>query len=80
MSTHRIVYEGPASLAVQTATRLADADGVELTSSSAPEMQDSGDVVLPLTVEGTTDAVVAAVARLGEELPAGATITISESP
>jgi hypothetical protein len=79
MSRHRIVYKGPSSLAVQTATLLADAQGVELMSSEAPEPRD-GMVVLALTVEGSADAIDAAVHRIQEELPAGATITVTEVP
>ncbi|MDQ4097319.1 MAG: hypothetical protein M3144_05560 [Actinomycetota bacterium] len=78
MTTLRVTYEGPSSLAVPTATQLADAEGVELTSSEAPEKRSGGrgEVRLRLTVEGSTDAVLDAVARVREGLPAGATLSI----
>jgi hypothetical protein len=78
MTTHRIIYHGPASLAVQTATMLANAEGIELASSEAPGSRTSGDVRLALTIKGSTDAIIDAVARIREGLPLGATITIGE--
>jgi hypothetical protein len=80
MTTHRIIYEGPASLAVPTATLLADAEGVELTSSQTPEHrgQAGAEVVLALTVEASSEAIAAAVARIREGLPSSATITMSD--
>ncbi len=78
MTTHRITYEGPSSLAVPTATMLADAMGVELRSSEPPAPSDGpwDKVVLVLTVEGTPDAVEGAVGSLRASLPAGASITV----
>lgn len=75
---HRIRYEGPAALAIEVATRLADADGVELTASEPPERaEDGGDqVVLVVTVDGTSEAVTAALDALGDALPEGATIAV----
>ena len=79
MTAYLIKYEGPPSLAVQTATMLADADGVELTSSEPPERRDDqGDtVLLALTVEGTSDAVLDAVALLRTKLPSDARLEIA---
>ena len=81
MAAHQIKYEGPSSLAVRAATMLADADGVGLISSRMPERrEESADkVLLELTVEGTTEAVMAAVRIVGESLPRQATITVEES-
>jgi hypothetical protein len=82
MAAHRIKYEGPSSLAVRAATMLADADGVELVSSQPPERRDKGadKVVLAFTVEGTGNAVMAAVKLVGESLPPAATMTIEQEP
>ena len=84
MSSHRITYEGPSSLAVATATLVADAGGVDLTASAPPVRSDGGSrsigpmdsVVLVLTVEGTDDAVETAVANLRAGLPPGASLTV----
>ena len=82
MAAHQITYEGPPSLAVRAATMLADADGVELVSSQPPERRDKGadKVVLAFTVEGTANAVMAAVRLIGESLPPTATMTIEPAP
>jgi hypothetical protein len=81
MAAHQIKYEGPSSLAVRAATMLADADGVELISSRGLERRDEGDdkVLMALTVEGTAEAIIAAVRLVGESLPRQATITIVQS-
>jgi hypothetical protein len=76
MTTLRVTYEGPSSLAVSTATMLADAEGVDLTSSETPEKRSGDEVRLRLTVEGPTDAILDAVARVRGRLPAGATLSI----
>jgi hypothetical protein len=77
--SYRINYQGPREHAVQAARTLADADGIELTASQPVEQKtDSADVVLRLTVEGTTDDVLDAVALTRGQLPAGATIEIAE--
>jgi hypothetical protein len=79
VTAYLIKYEGPPSLAVQTATLLADAEGVELTSSEPPERRDgqADTVVLALTVEGTSDAVLDAVSFLRTKLPSGARLEIA---
>ena len=81
MASHQITYEGPPSLAVRAATLLADADGVELVSAQPPEPRDKGvdEVVLAFTVEGTANAVAAAVRLVGESLPPTATMTIEQA-
>jgi hypothetical protein len=77
-----VKYEGPSSMAVQAATMLAEADGVELTSSQPPERRggEADTVVLALTVEGTSDAVLDAVALLRGRLPEGARMEIAGGP
>jgi hypothetical protein len=72
----RIRFEGPAALAVQVATALADADGVELTSSQQPSIVDEHTVALDMSVDGTRTAVALAVSTIGSGLPASASIDI----
>jgi hypothetical protein len=81
VTSHRITYEGPPLLAVQTASMLADAAGVELTASQPPQrLADRPDtVVLAIVVDGTTDAVMAAVRSAKDRLPAGATLVVDDA-
>jgi hypothetical protein len=77
--THfRIRFEGPAALAVSVATALADADGVELTSSEQPSILDKNTVELNVSVEGKRGAVTAAVSGIRDGLPAGASIDFDD--
>ena len=76
VTVYRIRFEGPAALAVRVATALADADGVELTSSEQPSILDDHTVELNLSVDATQDAVAAAVAAINDELPDGASIAL----
>ncbi|MDP8936293.1 MAG: hypothetical protein M3O23_00870 [Actinomycetota bacterium] len=78
MPTHHVKYQGPPSLAVPVATLLADAEGVELTAAEKPEHLDGSveSVLLAMTVEGTTEAVTAAVGLISGGLPAEATVSI----
>jgi hypothetical protein len=82
VTTHRITYQGPPALAVQAATLLADTQGVELTSAGQPEPADgpAGTVLLALTVDGSPEAVAAAVGRLRDVLPAEASVRVEEDP
>lgn len=82
MTTYRVTYQGPPSLAVETATKLADAEGIELTASAMPPdgRLEGGDALLTLTVEGAPHAVAAAVEQLRAGLPPGATITLEDGP
>lgn len=79
MTTHLVTYRGPSTFAVHAAALLADADGVELTSASRPDDPPASEeaVLLTLTLDGTADAVAAAVDAVRGELPAGATVTES---
>jgi hypothetical protein len=80
MPAYRITYEGPPSMAVQAATLLADADGVELKASQPPERRGGSDqVILALTVEGEADAVTAAVQDVASLLSPHATIEMAAS-
>jgi hypothetical protein len=77
--SYRINYQGPPEHALEAARTLADADGIELTASHPFEAKaGTQDVVLRLTVEGTTDDVLDAVALTLGQLPTGATIEIAE--
>jgi hypothetical protein len=78
MTVYRIRFEGPATLAVRVATALADADGVDLTSSEQPSILNASTVVLDLMLEGAHDAVAAAVSSISETLPHGASIEIDD--
>jgi hypothetical protein len=78
VTIHRIRFEGPAPLALGVATALADADGVELLSSEPPSAVDQNTVALGVTVQGTLDAVGAAVARIRDRMPAGASIEMAD--
>ena len=79
MATYAIRFEGPATLALGVVTQLADADGVDLLGSAAPEAAGDGDgaVTLDVTVDGDDAAVFAAVGTIGAALPSGATIAVT---
>lgn len=77
MTVYRIRFEGPTALAVGIATELADADGVELTSSAKPSILDANTVELTVSVEGTHDHVAAAISSISRRLPDGASIDIT---
>ncbi len=74
VNVHRIRFEGPTALAVGVATALADADGVDLTSSASPTALGDGAVALEMVVEATDDDAAAAVDAIRRDLPAGASI------
>ena len=76
VSTFQITFVGPAALAVQIATMLADAPGVELTSSEPPVARDPDTVELEVEVEGSQADVAAAVAAIRAEMPDTARIEL----
>jgi hypothetical protein len=78
VTEYRIRFEGPAALVVRVATALADADGIDLTSSGQPSIIDENSVALDLSVEGTRAAVSAAVADIDDGLPDGASIELAD--
>jgi hypothetical protein len=79
VTSYRIRYEGPVALALRVATELAEAAGVDLTSSDAPTTLASGSVQLAVTVDGAPDDVLDAVGTVRAWLPDGATIEIAAS-
>jgi hypothetical protein len=81
MTRHRVRFEGPASLAVSTATLVADATGLELVSSDPPQRLDDGDdrVRLALTVQGPMDAVLTALERINADLPPEAAVILGDA-
>ncbi len=79
VTTHQVTYQGPPSFAVRAATLLADTEGVELTSANQPEViEGSEQVLLALVLEGSPEAVAAAVDSAQAQLPPGAIVTIDE--
>ncbi len=76
MTRHQVRYEGPSALAVQVATLLADAEGIDLMSAERQDTDGSNETVLVLTIDGTTEAVTAAVGSIGTGLPEAARITV----
>ena len=80
VTSHQVTYEGPSALAIDVATLLADAKGIDLASAERGEAADgtAGTVRLVLTVEATTEAVTAAVGSIGAGLPPGARITVDD--
>ena len=66
---------------MQSATLLADAEGLQLRSADSPEPVEGlpGRVRLALTVDGTPEAVEAGVRRIEDGLPADASITIADA-
>ncbi|MGI8808968.1 MAG: hypothetical protein ACR2KK_14230 [Acidimicrobiales bacterium] len=81
MTSFHVTYRGPSTTAVQAAATLADAPGVELTSAARPDSEEGADeaVVLALTLEGTPEAVAAALDGVRATLPPGATVTLDAS-
>lgn len=74
MTTHQVTYRGPSTFAVRAAALLADAAGVELTSATRTDDPSDDSVALELTIQGSDEAVAAAVDAVRAELPAGATV------
>ena len=77
VSAFRVVFEGPAAIAVRIATELADADGVELMSSEPLSVVGDDAVRLGVAVEGELEWVAAAVARIRDGIPSVASIEIT---
>ena len=78
MTVYRILFEGPTALAVRVATELADADGVDLISSEPPFRVDADTVKLSVALEGQSDSVTDAVARIRDGLPTGSSIEVAD--
>jgi hypothetical protein len=75
VTTHQVTYRGPSTFAVRAAALLADGPGVELTSANRADDPAAAEetVALELTVEGSDEAVTAAIEAVGEARPAAAT-------
>ena len=76
VTVYRIRLAGPAGLVVRLATELANADGVELTSSEQRSIVDANSVELGVSVEGSHVDVTRAVSSIRDELPKGSSIEI----
>jgi len=78
VTTQQVTYKGPPAFAVHAATLLADSDGVELTSANQPEVLEGPDqtVLLALVLEGTEEALAAALDAVRVELPPEATLIV----
>ncbi len=79
VNEHRIRFEGAATSAVGVATAIADADGVDLTSSESPVVVDGDRVRLDLVVEGPRDVIAAAVDEIRAGLPDGSSLSLDPS-
>jgi hypothetical protein len=79
VTSFRISYEGPRSFAVRAATLLAEAHGVELTSSEPPAQIQGDSVMLALIVEATAEDVGDALSAIARRLPRHATMRIDET-
>ena len=76
MAVHRIRWTGSPGDAVAVVTTLADADGIDLTSSRPPAALGPDAVELLVEVEGDGADVRRAVAAIHADLSTGATIEI----
>jgi hypothetical protein len=78
VTSYRVRFEGPAPLALQTATALADADGVDLVSSEPASTIGERGVRLEVHVEATLHAVTEALVDIRRGLPADASIALGD--
>lgn len=76
VSSFQIKFVGPAAMAVQVATLLADAEGVELTSSHPPVVKGPERVELDVEVEGSKTDVTTALAAIRTTMPSGSSIDV----
>ena len=79
VNEHRIRFEGASSAALTVATAIADADGIDLTSSEPPVAVADGTVRLAFTVQGSSESIVAAVDEIGRTLPDDSSIELDPS-
>jgi hypothetical protein len=79
VNEHRIRFEGAAAAALTIATAIADADGVDLTSSEPPTPLADGRVRLDLSVQGPSESITAAVDEIGRTLPGDSSIELDPS-
>ena len=79
MNEHRIRFEGAADSALSVAAAIADADGVDLTSSEPPVALADGKVRLDLSVRGSSESIAAALSGIGPSLPVDSSIELDPS-
>ena len=76
VNEHRIRFEGAAAVALTVATAIADADGVDLTSSEPPTAISDGKVRLDLSVRASDEAIAAALDEVRLRIPADSSIEL----
>lgn len=79
MNDHRIRFEGASAVALTVATTIADADGVDLTSSEPPTTLADGRVRLDFSVRGPKESIAAAVDEIARSLPVDSSIELDPS-
>jgi hypothetical protein len=79
VNEHRIRFVGSSADALAVATAVADADGVDLTSSEPPVPVAEGRVRLDLLVEGPSESIAAALDELGRLIPVDSSIELDPS-
>ena len=79
MDEHRIRFEGASADALTVATLIADADGVDLTSSEPPSTIADGRVRLDMSVRGRAESITAAVDDLRRNIPVDSSIELDPS-
>ncbi len=66
-------------MALTVATAIADADGVDLTSSEPPTALADGKVRLDFSVQGSDESVAVAVDEIGLSIPVDSSIELDRS-
>ena len=79
MNEHRIRFEGASADALTVATAIADADGVDLTSSEPPTTLPGGKVRLDVRVRASSESITAALAEIGRRLPTHSSLELDPS-
>jgi hypothetical protein len=74
VTERHIRFEGDAGEALDVATAIADAEGVDLTSSAPPVAVADGKVRLDFVVSGSIERLDAALRQIDAGLPAGNSI------
>lgn len=76
VNEHRIRFEGDSAFALSVATAIADADGVDLTSSEPPTALADGKVRLDLSVRASGESIAAALEEIGVSVPVDCSIEL----
>jgi hypothetical protein len=79
VNEHRIRFEGASTAALTVATAIADADGVDLTSSEPPTPIADGKVRLDLSVRASSESIAAALDEIGRSIPVDSSIELDPS-